>query len=89
MSVGSYRWWGCIALVMILLFGITGCSKYKTFSQTEGFVHFSFEYPYQYQLDKVSIYKSPLGDTADILFKEDPPEEYRGPSIISVFISEV
>ena len=49
MSFGSFRWWGCIAFAMLLLFSVVGCSGYKKYTQRDGIARFSFEYPKSYE----------------------------------------
>jgi hypothetical protein len=87
------RHWLCTTIICLLSLSIvtvSGCdSQYKRYSLKEGFVHFSFEYPSRYQLDRTSVYDSPLGNTADIVLSENSAEEYMGPSLISVTIDTV
>jgi hypothetical protein len=55
MSFGSYRWWGCIALALLLLLSVAGCYGYKKYTQRDGIAHFSFEYSEDYKESYIDL----------------------------------
>jgi hypothetical protein len=82
MSFGSYRWWGGIALALLLLFSVAGCNEYKTFTLEKGIAHFTFEYPSSYQTPSVHImydYRE-----TQVSIGRCPPENHRNEILLYI-----
>ena len=79
----KFRFWVCALLVLILVFTTMSCS-YKKFTLREGYSHFSFAYPANYE----NVLIDTIGTYTDAAFQRSMLEEQYEDSWIGLTIRE-
>jgi hypothetical protein len=77
-----------VLTLIVFAIAFTGCSKYTLFENTEGYRHFSFEYPDRFIFDRINVDDSIQGKTMNFYFTESDTEQHLGPLLLDIFVLE-